>query len=267
MFKLKVFLAEFVGTFALVFIGVGAALVNAGPLGVGLAFGLTLAVFSYAYGNISGTHVNPAVTFGLALNGTVKWGQAIFYWIAQFGGAILAAFVLQRMLMSIDPTLNIEGGATVGALTDKAQVFAMLFEAILTFFLVTVVLHTAVDGKGGAFAGWAIGSTLGVGVMVGMAFTGGGLNPARSFAVALFSSKPDITNVYTYVIYFLGPLLGSTFAVLLYKFLSEPEDEYEEFEEVYVEEVEIIEEVPVVEEEVEASVKAKKSAGRKKKES
>ena len=265
MFNLKVFLAEFIGTFALVFAGVAAALINAGPVGVGLAFGFTLAIFIYAYGHISGTHLNPAVTFGLALNGTVKWGQALFNWIAQFGGAILAAFVLKQMLTAIDPTLTLDAGATVGALTEKAPVFAMIFEAITTFFLITVILHTAVEGKGGAFAGWAIGMTLAVGVMISGPFTGGSLNPARTFGVALFA-KPAITNVYTYVIYFLGPLLGSTFAVLMYKFQSESMDEYEEFEEVIVEEVEIIEDAPV-EDEVEAPVKEKKSGGRKKKES
>lgn len=259
MFNIKVFLAEFVGTFALVFVGVGAGIINAGALGVSLAFGLTLAAFFYAYGNISGMHANPAVTFGLALNGTVKWGQAIFYWIAQFAGAILAAFVMQRMLMAVDPTLTIEAGSTVGALTEAAPVFAMLFEAILTFFLVSVFLHTAVDGKGGAFAGWAIGMTYTVAVMVGSPFTGGSLNPARTFGVALFA-KPAIADVYTYVIYFLGPLLGATFAVLMYKFFSQPEeDEFEEFEEVVVEEIVVIEP-----EEEKVLVKAKKSAGRKK---
>ncbi|MBI5352344.1 MAG: aquaporin [Chloroflexi bacterium] len=261
MFNLKVFLAEFVGTFALVFVGAAAGIINAGPIGVGLAFGFTLAVFFYAYSNISGMHVNPAVTFGLALNGTVKWGQAFFYWIAQFAGAILAAFVLQRMLMAVDPTLTIEAGGTVGALTASAPVFAMIFEAILTFFLVTVFLHTAVDGKGGAFAGWAIGMTLAAAVMVGGPFTGGSLNPARTFGVALFA-KPAISDVYTYVIYFLGPLLGATFATLMFKFFSQSEDEFEEYEEVVVEEIEVIEAVPAEEEEV--PVKAKRSAGRKK---
>ncbi len=97
MFNSKVFVAEFIGTFALVFIGAGAGMVGAGLVGVALAYGFALAVFYYAYGHISGTHVNPAVTFALALNNTVKWGQAAFYWIAQFAGAILAAWLLQTI--------------------------------------------------------------------------------------------------------------------------------------------------------------------------
>jgi len=133
MFNSKVFLAEFIGTFALTFVGVAAGMSGAGLLAVALAHGFTLAVFAYAYGHISGTHVNPAVTFALALNGTVKWGEAFFYWIAQFTGAIIAAFLLYLFVG------DISGGATIGSLTDSAPVFAMLVEAILTFFLVNTI--------------------------------------------------------------------------------------------------------------------------------
>ena len=92
MFNSKVFVAEFIGTFALVFIGAGAAVVGgSGLLGVALAHGLVVTVFAYTYGHISGSHVNPAVTFGLALNNTIKWAEAVVYWAAQFAGAIVAA--------------------------------------------------------------------------------------------------------------------------------------------------------------------------------
>ncbi|HNO94782.1 MAG TPA: aquaporin, partial [Anaerolineales bacterium] len=94
MFNWKVFLAEFIGTFALVFIGAGAGVVQAGLVGVALAHGLTLMVFAYSFGHISGTHVNPAVTFGLALQGVVKWSEAVVYWVAQCLGAISAAGLL-----------------------------------------------------------------------------------------------------------------------------------------------------------------------------
>ena len=255
MFNLKVFLAEFIGTFALVFVGAGAGIVSAGLLGIALAHGFTLAVFAYVYGHISGSHVNPAVTFGLALNGTIKWGQAFIYWVAQFAGAILAAFLLKSLVVAVDPTLTIEAGATVGVLTDNAPALAMLLEAVLTFFLVNTILHTAVDGRGVPFAGWAIGTTLAFAILVGGPFTGASLNPARTFGPAVFS-KPEITNVYTYVIYFLGPLLGSTFAVLLFKFFTRPDAVFED--EIIVEDVEVIEEEII-------PVKAKKPAARKKK--
>jgi MIP family channel proteins len=229
MFNAKVFLAEFIGTFALIFIGAGAGIVNAGLIGIALAFGFTLAVFNYTYGHISGAHLNPAVTFGLALNGTVKWGQAIFYLIAQFAGAILAAFLLKTLLNAVDPTLTLKAAETVGALTDKSPVMAMVVEAILTFFLVNTILHAGVAGKGGAFAGWAIGATLAVCMLAGLPFTGASLNPARTLAFALFSG-PSISNVYTYVIYFFGPLIGATFAVLMFNFLNKTDEDIEDLE-------------------------------------
>lgn len=236
MFNSKVFLAEFIGTFALVFIGAGAGIVNAGLVGVALAHGFTLAVFAYAYGHISGTHINPAVTFALALTGTVKWGQAVFYWIAQFAGAIFAAFMLKIIVESVGG--NINAGATVGALTEKAPVMAMVVEAILTFFLVNTILHTAVAGKGGRFAGWAIGSTLVFAILAGGPLTGASLNPARTFGPAIFTD-PGFKSVYTYVIYFFGPLIGSTLAVMAFNFFYSTDEVEEEIEEEVVPVVEV----------------------------
>jgi len=215
MFNSKVFLAEFIGTFALVFIGAGAGVAGAGLLGVALAHGFTLAVFAYAYGHISGTHVNPAVTFGLALQGVVKWGEAVYYWIAQFAGAIFAAWLLVLF------TKDISGGATVGSLTNANPLMAAGVEAVLTFFLVNTILHTAVGGKGGAFAGWAIGTTLAFAILAGGPLTGASLNPARTFGPGIFAA-PSFADVNTYLIYFLGPLIGSTLAVIAYNFFTEP---------------------------------------------
>ena len=261
MFNLKVVLAEFIGTFALVFIGASAGIVNAGLVGVALAYGFTLAVFVYIYGHISGSHVNPAVTFALALNGSIKWVQVIFYWIAQFAGAILAAFLLKSLVTAVDPTLTIEAGATVGVLTDKVPVLAMLVEAILTFFLVNTILNTTVDGKGGASAGLAIGMTYTFAILAGLPFTGASLNPARTLGLALFSA-PSISNVYTYVIYFFGPLIGATFAVLAFNFFNKSEDDFEDMMDDEDDD-ELEDEVLFVEEEP-TPVKAKKPAARRK---
>jgi len=225
MFNSKVFLAEFIGTFALVFVGLSAGIVNSDLIGIAIAYGLTLAVFVYAYGNISGAHLNPAVTFGLALNGTVKWMQAIFYWLAQFAGAILAVFFLKTLVESLGA--DISGMVMAGALTEPQPILAMVVEAILTFFLVNTILHAMVDEKGAAFRGWAIGATLAFATLVGLPFTGAALNPARTLATAIFVG-PSLTSVYTYVIYFFGPLLGSTLAVIVYNFLNGIEDEVEE---------------------------------------
>jgi aquaporin Z len=223
MFNSRVFVAELIGTFALVFIGAGAGIVGIGGLvGVALAHGLTLAVFAYIYGHISGTHVNPAVTFGLALNGTVKWGEAVYYWVAQFVGAVAAAGVLKFVVSSVS---GLQGAATVGTLTAPQPFAALVVELILTFFLVNTVLHAAVAGRAGSFAGLAIGLTLTFAILAGGPMTGASLNPARTFGPALFTAaiepaKRDIANPILYLIYFAGPLLGSALAVGVFKFLN-----------------------------------------------
>ena len=229
MFNSKVFLAEFIGTFALVFVGMSAGIVANGDLvGIALAYGLTLAVFVYAYGHISGAHLNPAVTFGLALNGTVKWMQAVFYWIAQFAGAILAVFFLKTLVESLGA--DISGSVTSGALTEPQPILAMVLEAILTFFLVNTFCIQWLQDKGGVFAGWAIGATLAFTTLVGFPFTGDAMNPARTLASAIFAA-PSLTSVYTYVVYFFGPLLGSTLAVIVFNFLNGTPEEVEDDEE------------------------------------
>jgi MIP family channel proteins len=238
MFNSKVFLAEFIGTFALVFIGMGAIVTSADLVGIAIAYGLTLAVFVYAYGHISGAHLNPAVTFGLALNGTVKWMQAVFYWIAQFAGAILAVFFLKTVVESLGAGMT--KVVTSGILTDQQPVLAMVVEAVLTFFLVNTILHTTVEGKGGVFASWAIGATLAFTTLVCFLFTGDAMNPARTLASAIFVA-PSLTSVYTYLVYFFGPLLGSTLAVIVFNFLNSTTEELEE-EEVEEEETEPVEE-------------------------
>jgi MIP family channel proteins len=246
----KVFVAEFIGTFALVFVSAAAGLYNVGLLGIALACGLTLAAFWYVFGYISGTHVNPAVTLGLAANGNIKWRDAAVYWVAQFSGAALAAFSLKTFVSLVDASA-VAGIATKGVLTADHAYYAMGIEALLTFFLVNAYLHTTGDGKAGPFAGWAIGITLTISVLAGAPLTGASLNPARSFGPALFSSaidasKHDFQNPMLYLIYFVGPFIGAIAATLLYQFfkheplmIDEMEDELEE----EMETVEIIEEV------------------------
>jgi MIP family channel proteins len=229
MFNSKVFLAEFIGTFALVFIGVGAGIVtNANLVGIAIAYGLTLAVFVYVYGHISGAHLNPAVTFGLALNGTVKWIQALFYWLAQFAGAILAVFFLKTIVESLGA--DIGKMVTSGILTGSHPIMAMVLEAVLTFFLMNTILQTTVVGRGGVSASWAIGATLAFTTLVCFLFTGDAMNPARTLASAIFVA-PSLTSAYTYVVYFFGPLLGATLAVLVFNFLNGTKEEIEEDDE------------------------------------
>lgn len=221
MFNYKVFVAELIGTFALVFVGAASGMYNAGLLAVALAHGLTLAVFAYTFGHISGTHINPAVTFGLALNGTVKWSEAVVYWVAQFVGALLAAYVL-RATVGVVSTQAFGAAQTIGALTENFPYYALGVEALLTFFLVNTVLHTAVSGKGGPLAGWAIGTTLAIAILAGGPLTGASLNPARTFGPAVVSGAAG--NAMMYLIYFVGPLLGAALAVGVYKLLNTPEN-------------------------------------------
>ena len=225
MFNYKVFVAELIGTFALVFVGSAAAVYQAGLLEIAFAHGLTLAVFAYIFGHISGTHINPAVTFALALNGTVKWAEAVVYWIAQFAGAVLAAFALSSLLNILSPEL-FSRALTTGALNDQYPYHAFGLEALLTFFLVSTVLHAAVAGKAGPFAGWAIGTTLAIAILAGGPLTGASLNPARTFGPAAVSG--NARDGMLYLIYFAGPLLGAAIAVGVYRFLNAPDTMDEE---------------------------------------
>jgi MIP family channel proteins len=220
MFNYKVFVAELIGTFALVFVGSAISMYDAGLLAIALASGLTLAVFAYVFGHISGTHINPAVTFGLALNGTVKWGEAAVYWVAQFAGAVLAAFTLNSIVGLVNAQA-FGAAQTTGVLTNDFPYYALGVEALLTFFWVTTVLHTAVAGKAGPMAGWAVGITLAIAILAGGPLTGASLNPARTFGPAVVAGTAR--NGMMYLIYFVGPLLGAAIAVGAYRLLNTPE--------------------------------------------
>ncbi len=217
-FKLKPALAEFIGTFALVFIG-GFAVTVAPQFGVvvpALAHGLIVTGLIYTYGHISGTHINPAVTAGLLVGGKINAIQAAIYMIAQFAGGILAAVL---MVALIPDTEGFNYGITVGSLTDEYVWNAALFEVILTFFLVSAVYQAAVYGKAGNLAGVAIGLTLTACILAGGPYTGASLNPARTLGPALMDGNFD------YVIpYFIGLFGGGILAGLLHTFVLNPDN-------------------------------------------
>ena len=203
-------LAELIGTFTLVFIGAGAGALagvsGGGIIAVALAHGVALMVIVYAWGAISGAHVNPAVTFGLALTGKMNWVKAAWYWAAQFVGAAIAAYLL-AYLVGAGSGL----GATKGSLTATDPVKTIVVEAVLTFFLVTAVFGTAVSGRNGNAAGLAIGFVLLMDILMGGSLTGASMNPARTFGPAL------ATGDFSYLwMYFVGPLAGAGAAALLY---------------------------------------------------
>ena len=202
--------AEFIGTFALIFIGAGSVVINPGNLvAVALAFGSVVVGFIYAYGHISGTHINPAVTLGLLIAGEIEFTAAIGYWIVQFAGGILGAYVLKGVL-----PINGDLGVTILA-TNVTPINGLIVEIVLTFFLVNTIFNTAVSGKAGNFAGLAIGLTLVFCILMGGPLTRASLNPARTLgpAIAAGAEHAQWGNIW---LYFVGPFIGAVLAALLY---------------------------------------------------
>jgi len=219
--------AEFIGTFALVFFGEGAIcadqfLHGAGSLGlfgIALAHGLAIAIMVSALGHISGGHFNPAVTIGFWVTKRVSTLDVALYWIAQLAGAVVAAFVLKAVIP--EETWRAVALGTPELVRDFSRLSGIVLEAVTTFFLVLVVFATAVDDKGTfrSIAGFGIGLTITLGIMVAGPFTGAALNPARAFGPALAANHWASQGVY-----WVGPLAGGFLAGLLYDslFLKKP---------------------------------------------
>ena len=210
---IKNLVAEFVGTFTLIFIGAGAlAIGQANLLEVALAHGFVVVTFIYAYGHISGTHINPAVTLGFLVAGEIGFGVAIGYWIVQCLGGILGAVVLNAVLptpgdlgVTVLTTVSNGGAFTVTAMQG------FIVEMILTFFLVNTIFSTAVSGKAGNFAGLIIGLALVFCILMGGPLTRASLNPARTLGPAIVSG--NYTDIW---LYFVGPCVGALLAALFY---------------------------------------------------
>jgi aquaporin TIP len=211
--------AEFIGTFALVFAGAGSILVAAAIqeqsiLGVAFAHGLAIAVMASAVGHISGAHFNPAVTFGFLVTGRMNPLLAACYWVAQFAAAVFAAAVLKWIFPNGLVDANALGTPRISDQIGTARGLAM--EIVLTVFLVWVIFATAAD-PGGTFksiAGLAIGLTITMDILVGGPLTGAAMNPARAFGPQLVAG--EWANAW---VYFVGPLAGAAFAALLYDWL------------------------------------------------
>ncbi|MDB6019392.1 MAG: family channel protein [Pedosphaera sp.] len=212
---LKQCVAEFIGTFALIFIGVGAIYnydstgAGVGLLGVALAHGLTIAVMVSATGGISGGHLNPAVTLGILVGGKIRLVGAIAYWIAQLAGAAAAGFMLVKLFGEVGVKVVAAGTPDLGA--HVGPVTGMIIEAVLTFFLVFVVYGTAVDARAPKIGGLAIGFTVALDILFGGPLTGAAMNPARTFGPALASGHWDHHSVY-----WIGPMLGGALAGVIY---------------------------------------------------
>jgi MIP family channel proteins len=205
--------AEALGTFALVFAGCGAIMVDAktgalGHIGVAISFGLVIMVMISALGHVSGAHFNPAVTFGFALGRHFPLRLVAPYWAAQLAGGVAAALILRG-------SLGLIGG--LGATTPSgSDAQAFLWETVLTLFLVLVILAVATDTRAqGQLAALAIGATVGLDAMFGGPVTGASMNPARSLAPAIAGGPT--TGLWVYI---AAPLAGAALSTLLYAYLA-----------------------------------------------
>lgn len=202
---IKPAIAEVLGTFILVFVGAAAVVSAAGSGGVVTAafgHGLVLVGIIFAFGHISGGHFNPAVTLAMLIAGKVDLMKAVYYWAAQFVGAIVAGLLVKGLLGSAGPT--------TGTLTSGSVWTAAVFEAIVTFIFVSVIFQVAALGKGGNFAPVAIGFTLAACIFAAGPFTGASLNPARTFGPALASG--DLSY---FIPYFIGIFGGGALAAIV----------------------------------------------------
>jgi len=217
---LQKLVAEFLGTFALVFFGAGAICTErflqgsggAGLLSAALASGLAIAILSIAFSHISGAHFNPAVTIGFWVTKRLSTIEVLGYWVAQILGGITAAFLLKAILPREEAWQPVLGGVP-DLVRDFTRLPGMGLEALITFFLVLVYFATTsednIDSR--SLSGLAVGLVYTIGILVAGPFTGAALNPARAFGPALASSHWSNQGVY-----WVGPLAGGFLAGLIY---------------------------------------------------
>jgi len=215
--RIKPLVAEFIGTFALIFIGVlsiagvhiaGAPETMANLASIGLAHGLTIAVMVAALGAISGGHFNPAVTLGFVITRRMSPTKGLAYWAAQLTGASVAAFIIAA---AFGPATV--AGATPALAVDVSPVAGVVMEAITTFFLVLVVFGTAVDERAPkSVYPLAIGLTVALDIMAIGPITGAAMNPARAFGPALACG-----HWASHLVYWAGPLIGGAVAAIVYQ--------------------------------------------------
>lgn len=203
-------LAEFIGTFALVFFGCGAIANGLPPTAVALSFGLVIAVMVYGLGHVSGAHFNPAVSVAFAIGRHLPWRRVATYAGAQLAGAVAGSTALR---LTLRPAANV--GLTRPTGSDLQS---FVWEVLLTFFLVLVITAVATDVRAvGQGAALAIGGTVALGALVGGPISGASMNPARSLGPAIVAG--DMTGLWIYV---LAPLAGAILASVTYRFLREP---------------------------------------------
>ena len=220
---MKKYIAECVGTFVLTFLGCGTAMflgcgTPAGVVGTAIAFGLAVVAMAYTIGEISGCHINPAITLGVALSGRMSWKDACGYWVGQVIGGILAGAVL-LLLTKVVAAPDLTGGLGSNGVANAGGVGgAFLVEVIATFLFVLVVLGTT-DAKYGAGkpAGLAIGLSLILIHLMCINLTGTSVNPARSIGPAIFAGGQALKDLWVFIV---APLVGGALAAPVWACLS-----------------------------------------------
>ena len=224
---MKKYFAECIGTFVLTLLGCGTAMFlgcgePAGVVGTAIAFGLTVVAMAYTIGNISGCHINPAITFAVALSGRMSWKDACGYWVGQLVGGIIAGAIL-LLLTKVVAAPDLTGGLGTNGVANAGGVGgALLVEFIATFIFVLVVLG-ATDAKLGAGkpAGLAIGLTLILVHLVCINLTGTSVNPARSIGPALFAGGEALANVWVFIV---APMAGAALSACVWKCLAKEQE-------------------------------------------
>lgn len=209
MESMKKYVAEFIGTFVLVLFACGVATVT-GYLAIALAFGLVIVAMAYSIGNVSGCHINPAVSIAMLVSGKLSVKDFVGYVVAQFAGAIAGAGVLWYFLGS-----NEKLGQN--ALYDGDILKSLLIEVVLTFVFVLAILGVTSKIENSSVAGIVIGLTLTLVHLLGIPFTGTSVNPARSFGPALLVGSDALSCVWVFIV---APLVGGVLAALVYKALA-----------------------------------------------
>ncbi len=226
MKDLKKYIAEFIGTFVLVFVACGVAglicdVTNvASVLMTALAFGGVIVAMAYSIGSVSGCHINPAVSVAVLINGGMSVKDFICYVVAQFAGATAGAALLKAVLPA-------EAG--IGANSAAIGIWpSILIEVVLTCIFVLAVLGATSKKENGSVAGLVIGGSLTLVHLLGIYFTGTSVNPARSFGPALFAGGEALAN---YWVFLVAPMVGGVIAALLWKFVLNAKEKEEKKEE------------------------------------
>ena len=218
MSSFKKYVAEFIGTFVLVFFGCGTAVMvgcdGAGYLITALAFGLVIVAMAYSIGNVSGCHINPAVSIAMLISGKMSFKDFAGYLAGQFAGALAGAAAL--MLFA-----GKESGLGANGLYNGDILASLLIEIILTFVFVLAILGVTSKTENSSVAGVVIGLTLTLVHILGIAFTGTSVNPARSFGPALLAGGDALSSLWVFIV---APLFGGALAAVVYKLLETKEE-------------------------------------------